>query len=97
MSGEPDLGEGAIRLDKWLYHARLFKTRALAVQRIEGGGIRVNGQPGRKPGWAVRAGDVVTISAHGRLRELRVLAPGTRRGPAPEAQLLYEDLASGEG
>lgn len=92
MTDETPVGDGAIRLDKWLVHARLFKTRGLAVERIEGGGIRVNGQPGRKPGRAVRSGDVLTISAHGRVRELRILAPGLRRGPATEAQSLYEDL-----
>lgn len=84
--------DGAIRLDKWLVHARLFKTRGLAAERIEGGGVRVNGQPGRKPGRAVRPGDVLTIAAHGRVRMLRILAPGDRRGPATEAQLLYQDL-----
>lgn len=92
MTADARPGDEAIRLDKWLVHARLFKTRGLAVERIEGGGVRVNGQPGRKPGRAVRPGDVLTISAHGRVRALRVLAPGLRRGPAAEAQLLYEDL-----
>lgn len=95
MTEDAPEGDGAIRLDKWLVHARLFKTRALAVERIEGGGIRVNGQPGRKPGRAVRPGDVLTISAHGRVRELRLLAPGLRRGPASEAQSLYEELGDG--
>ncbi|TRW96887.1 RNA-binding S4 domain-containing protein [Paracoccus sp. M683] len=81
-----------LRLDKWLVHARLFKTRGLAAARIEGGGVRVNGQPTRKPGRAVRPGDQVTVSAHGQVRELRVVALGVRRGPASEAQDLYQEL-----
>ena len=83
----------ALRLDKWLFHARLVKSRGLAAARIEGGGVRVNGQPCRKPGRAVRAGDRLTISAQGHVRAVEVLAMGTRRGPAPEAQTLYRDLS----
>lgn len=83
-----------LRLDKWLVHARLFRTRGLAAARIEGGGVRLNGQPCRKPGRAIRPGDQITVSAHGHLRALRVLELGLRRGPASEAQSLYEDLSS---
>ena len=86
MEAQPGL-----RLDKWLCFARLFRTRGLAAERIEGGGLRLNGQPCRKPGRAVRPGDVLTISAQGRVRAVRVLALAERRGPASEAQLLYED------
>lgn len=82
----------AIRLDRWLCHARVFKTRTMAADRISEGGVRVNGAPCRKPGHEVRAGDVVTAAAVGGVRSLRVLAPGERRGPAAEARLLYEDL-----
>ena len=85
-------GGDAIRLDRWLHHARLFKTRTLAAEAIGGGGIRVNGQPCRKPAQMVRPGDTVTVSAHGRVRVLRVLALGERRGPATEAATLYEDV-----
>lgn len=84
-----------IRLDKWLCHARVFKTRTLAAARIEAGGIRVNGQPCRKPSHCVRPGDVVTAAVPGGARTLRVLAPGERRGPPAEAALLYEDLNAG--
>ncbi|RCW84792.1 RNA-binding S4 domain-containing protein [Paracoccus lutimaris] len=88
-----EAGEGeAIRLDRWLHHARLFKTRTLAAEAIGGGGIRVNGQPCRKPAQLVRPGDTVTVSAHGRVRVLRVLRPGERRGPAAEAATLYEEI-----
>ncbi|WP_347266847.1 RNA-binding S4 domain-containing protein [Paracoccus sp. (in: a-proteobacteria)] len=88
MSGDA----GTIRLDRWLHHARMFKTRSLAADAIGGGGIRVNGQPCSKPAHSLRPGDVVTVSAHGRVRVLRVLLLGERRGPASEAALLYEDI-----
>lgn len=84
--------EDALRLDKWLVHARIFKTRGLAADRINGGGVRVNGQPCRKAGRAVCPGDVVTVSAHGQVRALRIEALGARRGPASEAQALYTEI-----
>lgn len=85
-------GNEAIRLDRWLVHARLFKTRAAAVARIEGGGIRLNGQPCRKPSQTLRPGDMLTVPVPGRVRSLRVLAAGLRRGPPSEARELYDDL-----
>lgn len=87
MSAQPD----ALRLDKWLFHARLFKSRGLAAARIEGGGIRLNGQPCRKPGRTVKIGDRLVISAHGRVRSLEIVALGARRGPASEAKELYRE------
>lgn len=86
------MSDDTLRLDKWLFHARLFKSRGLASERIEGGGVRLNGQPCRKPGHVVRVGDELVVSAHGQVRALRVEALGTRRGPASEAQTLYRDL-----
>ncbi len=82
-----------LRLDKWLFYARAFKSRGLAAERIEGGGIRVNGEPCRKPGRAVRPGDTITVSANGVVRALRVLALGQRRGPVTEARSLYDELS----
>lgn len=82
----------SLRLDRWLHHVRLFRTRTIAAEAIAGGGVRLNGQPCRKPAQAVRPGDTVTVSAHGRVRVLRVLALGERRGPATEAATLYEDV-----
>ena len=84
--------DDAIRLDKWLCHARVFKTRTLAADRIGAGGVRLNGAPCRKPAAIVRPGDVVTAAVSGAVRSLRVVALGTRRGPPAEAQALYEDL-----
>lgn len=89
MSDDAD----ALRLDKWLFYARFFKSRGLAAERIEGGGIRLNGRPCRKPGRAIRPGDSLVISAHGRISSLRILALASRRGPASEAQELYLDLS----
>lgn len=89
------MSEGGQRLDKWLFFARFFKSRGLATARIEAGGIRINGQPCRKPGRSLHVGDEVTISAHGHVRAMRVLALGTRRGPATEAQCLYLEHTHG--
>jgi ribosome-associated heat shock protein Hsp15 len=81
-----------IRLDKWLWQARFFKSRALAADLAEGGHLRINGQPTRKPGAGVAVGDVLTFPQGARIRVIRIAALGLRRGPAPEAQLLYLDL-----
>ena len=89
-------GSDRIRIDKWLWHARLCKTRVLVATLVTGGKIRVNGQRIAKPGRAVGQGDVLTINLAGQVRLLRVLACGTRRGPAPEAATLYLDLAADE-
>ncbi|SET18717.1 RNA-binding S4 domain-containing protein [Paracoccus homiensis] len=87
-------GSPTLRLDKWLFHARLFKSRGLAADRIEGGGVRLNGQPCRKPGRAIRPGDLLVVSAYGQVRQFQVLDLGTRRGPAAEAALLYRETSA---
>jgi len=87
---------GAIRLDKWLWQARFFKSRSLSAAQIEEGRVRVNGQPVTKISTAIRTGDVLTFAQGGRIRVVRVLAAGERRGPATEAQMLYVDLDAGE-
>lgn len=87
-----DVGSDSLRLDRWLHHARLFRTRTLAAEAISRGGIRINGQPCRKPGHVVRPGDRVTVSAHSSVRAMRVLDLGERRGPATQAATLYEEL-----
>ena len=89
-----ETGADAVRLDRWLHFARVFKTRTLAAEAIGGGGIRLNGQSCRKPAQPVRHGDMVTVSAHGRVRALRVLGCGERRGPATEAATLYEEIGT---
>ncbi len=81
-----------LRLDKWLWQARFFKSRGLACDVIEAGHCRVNGQRVTKAGQGVGCGDVLTFPQGGQIRLVRILALGERRGPAPEAQLLYFDL-----
>lgn len=81
-----------LRIDKWLWHARFFKTRSLAAKIVSGGKLRVNGQPISKPAYMVTALDILTFPQANDVRVIKVLAIGERRGPAPEAQLLYDDL-----
>ncbi len=80
----------SLRIDKWLWHARFCKTRAIAQDKATQGHIRLNGHRVEKASAAVRVGDVLTLPAGNRVIALRVLGLGERRGPAPEAQTLYE-------
>lgn len=89
-------GRATLRVDKWLWQARFFKTRALAAGLAESGHLRINGQPTRKPGAGVGEGDVLTFPQGARIRVIRILALGLRRGPATEAQTLYLDLDARE-
>lgn len=81
-----------IRLDKWLWQARFFKTRSLATKLVSGGHVRVNAQRVSKPAATVAPGDVLTFAKERDIRVIRILAVGERRGPAPEARALYDDL-----
>ncbi|MFD3189460.1 RNA-binding S4 domain-containing protein [Sedimentitalea sp. HM32M-2] len=85
-----------LRLDKWLWQARFFKTRSLAARQVSGGHVRVNGARVTKPACAVGAGDVLTFAQARQVRVVRIAALGVRRGPASEAQTLYEDLSPPE-
>ncbi len=82
-----------IRLDKWLWHARFFKTRTLAASVVSAGKVRVDGTPVSKPARSVGPGVVLTFMKEEDVKVVRILGCGTRRGPAPEAQALYEDLS----
>ncbi|MFV0358590.1 RNA-binding S4 domain-containing protein [Tropicimonas sp.] len=95
MTGEtgPETG---LRIDKWLWQARFFKTRSLAAKQVAEGKVRVNSVRISKPARTVGIGDVLTFPQAHAIRVVRILALGTRRGPAPEAQALYEDLSSPE-
>lgn len=84
--------DGRIRIDKWLWHARFFRSRSLAAEAV-GLGMRVNGRPCAKPAQPLAVGDVVTFELGARVWVVRVLAPGIRRGPATEATMLYEEVA----
>ena len=83
---------GSLRLDKWLWYARFVKTRSLATRLVVDGRMRVNGAPTQKAHYAIKVGDVLTFPLGPHIRVVRVLALGSRRGPAAEAQSLYEDL-----
>jgi ribosome-associated heat shock protein Hsp15 len=92
-SGKVDPGvQPKRRLDKWLFHARFFKSRDLAQDCVESGHLRLNAQRCKKPGHGVVVGDVLTFPQGGQIRVVRVLALAERRGPATEAQALYCDL-----
>lgn len=80
------------RLDKWLWHARFFKTRGLACEVIEKGRLRLNGQKIRKPGHSVAPGDILIFPMGEQIRRIRVADIGVRRGPATEARTLFVDL-----
>ncbi|MGC6475844.1 MAG: RNA-binding S4 domain-containing protein [Parvibaculales bacterium] len=81
-----------IRIDKWLWYARFFKTRTLATSLAGQGRIRVNGDKISKASTTVKTGDVLTFPKDNHIRVIEILALGTRRGPASEAQSLYLDL-----
>ncbi len=87
---EPD--DDSQRLDKWLWYARFFKTRTRATAICRKRRIRVNRAVVAKPNHPLREGDVLTLPQASRIRVVRVLKLGERRGPAPEAQTLFEDL-----
>lgn len=80
------------RIDKYLWHARFFKSRTLAAACVSEGRVRVNGEHCVKPATTLKIGDVLTINVGGRVRIAKVLDFGVRRGPATEARELYEDL-----
>ena len=85
--------ESRQRLDKWLFFSRAVKSRTLAQKLIESGAVRVNFERTLSTDHRVGAGDVLTMTVHTRLLVWKILDPGQRRGPAPEAALLYEDLS----
>jgi len=80
------------RIDIWLWHARFFKTRSLSTKICRAGKVRQNGQILRKANILIKAGDILTFAKADVIRIIKVRALGQRRGPALEAQKLYEDL-----
>ena len=92
MQPSPD----SIRVDKWLWAARVFKTRSLAAAACDGGKVDIN-EEATKPARRVRAGDRLEVSLpRGRRRILKVVALGDRRGSAEAARALFEDLTPPE-
>lgn len=89
---EAPLGGGQQRLDKWLWFARILKSRTLAAAAVGEGKVRVNKVRAAKPAQTIKPGDVLTIALREKVLIVKVILPGTRRGPATEARTLYEDL-----
>jgi ribosome-associated heat shock protein Hsp15 len=79
------------RIDIFLWHARFFKTRSISSQKIRSGKIRLNGTLIKKSSVFVRSGDMLTFAQEDHIRVIKILTLGHRRGPAPEAALLFED------
>ena len=82
-----------IRLDTWLWYARFYKSRSLSSKAILSGKLRVNSNKIIKPASKVKINDVLTINHLNLVRIIQVQNLGTRRGPASEAQKLYNDLS----
>lgn len=80
------------RVDKYLWYTRFFKSRTLAASVVIAGRVRINGARCEKASTTVKVGDVLTFPAGALVRVIKVVNGGTRRGPASEAQTLYEDL-----
>lgn len=78
------------RIDKWLWAARFYKTRAIAVYEISKGRVQVNGLDA-KPSREIRAGDTVCLRQGSVEKTVRVLGLSLQRGPAPQAQQLYQE------
>lgn len=88
MPDHPD----KLRIDKWLWFARAVKTRSLAAKLVEEGHVRLNSERVTAASKSVRPGDVLTIALERQVLVWKIIALGERRGPAPEAQALYENL-----
>lgn len=83
------------RLDKWLWFARIVKTRSLAARLVTEGHVRLNGVRTIQAAKMVGAGDVLTVALPNRTIVIEVVLPGSRRGPAPEARKLYTEHIAG--
>jgi ribosome-associated heat shock protein Hsp15 len=84
--------QGRQRLDKWLWFARVVKSRTLASRLVGDGHVRLNGTRIIVPARLVQPGDVLTIALERQVRVLRIVDPGQHRGPFEQARHLYEDL-----
>jgi len=84
-----------VRIDRFLFMIRLIKSRTQAQELLAQGRTRIDGRRVEKPSDEVRPGSVVALPLRGKVRVLRVLALPARRGPAPEAQACYQEIAEG--
>src|SRR3982751_707523 len=81
------------RIDKWLWHARVVRTRSAAAALVASGHVRINGARNNATSRAVKAGALITIALDRGVRVLKVVSFAERRGDAPSASVLYEDLS----
>lgn len=93
MSGCEAMSEQRQRIDKWLFFARVVKSRSLAAKLVQSGRVRVNGDKISQASRQVVPGEVLTITLERQILILKILEPGERRGPYEEAKLLYEDIS----
>ncbi len=84
--------DARLRLDKWLWYARFFRTRSLAAKACAAHRPRINSEVVSKSHATVKLGDVLTFPLGPHIRVIEILALGTRRGPAPESRTLYNEL-----
>jgi len=96
LESDPLASADRQRLDKWLWHVRLVRTRTSAADLVRGGRIRVNGRPVDAPSHALKIGDVLTVPLDRRICVWRVEAFAERRGDATAARALYSDLGAGQ-
>jgi ribosome-associated heat shock protein Hsp15 len=85
---------GSQRLDRWIWHARIVKTRTIAAKLVTDGYVRVNGERSEQPGHAIKPGDVLTIALPARVRVLKVTGILPRRADASAAQHTYESMST---
>lgn len=88
--------DGGLRIDKWLWYARFFKTRSAATKMVASNKLRLNGEVMGKPHRQIHIGQTLTFPQASQIRVIQIEALGTRRGPATEAATLYTDLAPPE-
>ena len=88
-----DADDARLRLDKWLWQARFFKSRTLASRACAAGRVRINRGVVSKSHATVKPGDVLTFPQGPAIRVIEIVALGERRGPASEARALYHDLS----
>ncbi len=92
MNEERRPSEDRLRIDKWLWYCRFFKSRSLAARQCEAGRVRLNRVIVTKAHATVKPGDVLTFAHADRIRVVRIVALGARRGPATEARTLFEEV-----
>lgn len=88
--------DAGLRIDKWLWYARFFKTRSAATKLVASNKLRLNGEVMGKPHRQIHIGQTLTFPQANQIRVIQIDALGTRRGPATEAATLYTDLAPPE-